>query len=117
MNIGPDVAQGSALIAAVNWAQDIFLGQVGTAIAVLAIAGIGFCMLQGWYSVRDGARIVLGCFILLGSAFIARGLAGIAVTDGFAPEIAQPIPPAPAYSSPPQQDSRSNPFDPYAGRP
>lgn len=116
-NTGLASAQGSALAAAVDWVQDVFLGQVGTALAVLAVAAIGFRMLQGSYPLRDGVRVVLGCFILFGSAVIARGMMGITAEPGSVAEVAPRSLPAPVYATPSQQDSSSNPFDPYTGHP
>lgn len=47
---------GSAL----GWIQGTFLGTFATAVAVLAIASIGFLMLSGRVDVRRSARVVLG---------------------------------------------------------
>jgi len=51
---------------------------LGTSIAVLAVAGIGFAMRQGRLSLRGGVKVVLGRFILFGAPAIANGLAGMA---------------------------------------
>ena len=111
----------SALPAAVQWIEGVLLGQVGTVIAVLAIAGVGFAMLQGRIALRHGMRVVLGCFILFGAPLIAQGLAGLARgTAGPPPTIElsapiqqMPTAPQPVLPQPPPQGS--NPFDPYAG--
>lgn len=61
----------SALLDSVSWIRDLLTGTLAISIAVLAIAWLGFVTLQGRLMWRDGARIVLGCFILFGSSAIA----------------------------------------------
>lgn len=103
--------QTLALPSAVQWIEAVLLGQVGTMIAVLAIAGVGFAMLQGRIALRQGIRVVLGCFILFGAPLIAQGLAGMARGANDPPPVAIAAPPAPiAIPTPPPP----NP-DPYAG--
>lgn len=62
------------LISAVNWLQGTLLGTVATVIAVIAIASVGFLMLTGRIDWRRGAIVVLGCFIVFGSASIVAGI-------------------------------------------
>lgn len=103
--------QGNTLAAATGWLEGLVLGQVGTALAVLAVAGIGLAMLQGRLAARQGVRVILGCFILFGAPSIARGLLDLARWNT-APALIQvaPPPPSAALPSPPPP----NP-DPYAG--
>jgi type IV secretion system protein VirB2 len=57
------------------------LGNVATAVAVIAVAMVGFMMLTGRMNWRFGATVILGCFILFGAASIVAGIqstAGIA---------------------------------------
>jgi type IV secretion system protein VirB2 len=67
--------QGSEPIAnAVDWIQGTLLGNVATAVAVIAVAMVGFMMLNGRINWRMGATVVLGCFILFGAATIVAGI-------------------------------------------
>lgn len=98
----------SPLVAAANWLAALLTGSLGSTIAVLAIAWAGLSMLQGRLAVREGARIVIGCFILFGAPLIAQGL--MATIQGERRAEPQPVaaPPVAVPASPPQ-------FDPYAG--
>ena len=67
--------QGSGpILAAVEWLQGTLLGNVATAAAVIAVAFIGFMMLTGRMNWRYGATVIIGCFILFGSASIVSGI-------------------------------------------
>jgi type IV secretion system protein VirB2 len=67
--------QGSgAIVGAVNWLQGTLLGTVATAVAVIAVASVGFLMLTGRMNWRYGATVILGCFILFGAASIVGGI-------------------------------------------
>ena len=67
--------QGSgALLGAVNWLQGTLLGNVATAVAVVAVAAVGFMMLTGRMNWRYGATVVVGLFILFGAASIVAGI-------------------------------------------
>ncbi len=96
---------------AVQWIVDLLVGPIGTSMAVIAVAWVGFSLLEGRLSVRRGATVVLGCFILFGAPTIARELLGLAGRDGG--QIAAPdLPPAaPLQSQPPLPPQP----DPYAG--
>ena len=109
-----ETSQTGALPAAVDWVQGVLLGSAGTAIAVLAVAGVGAALLQGRLAPRDGLRVVLGCFILFGAPAITQGLMRLA-QDTSSTAVAVPVT-VPLMPPPPQLPSpRSNPFDPYAG--
>lgn len=111
MNYSGGTGQSSALADAVGWVVSLLTGTVGNIAATLAIAGIGFAMLQGRVSVRDGARVVVGCFVLFGAPVIARELLDLARWDAKpAPLVIQPSPAPIAVPSPPAQNR-----DPYAG--
>lgn len=104
--------QGCVLISALGWFQDLLLESVGSVLAVIAIAGLGFAMLQGRLSPRKGIKVVLGCFILFGAPALAKGLADLAhfsTTPSIRSIEMTPAPPATAPSPP-----APNP-DPYAG--
>lgn len=71
--------QGSGpILAALIWLQGTLLGNLATAAAVIAVAMVGFLMLSGRMNWRFGATVVLGCFILFGSAAIVSGIQGAA---------------------------------------
>ena len=100
-------------MAALSWAQGTLLGTAATAVAVIAIASIGFLMLAGRIDLRHGVRMVLGCFILFGASAIAAGIqAGLARTLEAPPPVArEPVAiPEPTLPTPPPAIA-----DPYAG--
>ena len=67
--------QGSGpIVAALAWLQGTLLGNVATAVAVMAVAAVGFMMLTGRLPVRRGMVAILGCFILFGAASIVAGI-------------------------------------------
>ena len=67
--------QGSGpVVAALAWLQGTLLGNVATAVAVMAVAAVGFMMLTGRMNWRFGATVIVGCFILFGSAAIVSGI-------------------------------------------
>lgn len=67
--------QGSGpIVAALGWLQGTLLGNVATAVAVMAVAAVGFLMLTGRMNWRFGATVIIGCFILFGAASIVGGI-------------------------------------------
>ena len=108
---GADYTAGSgAVVSAVDWIAAVLTGPVGTSIAVLAIAAVGFALLRGRLPVMRGVTVVLGCFVLFGAHAIAVALMALAGR-----EAGQAYPPAPpaAASAPPA--TRPPAYDPYAG--
>lgn len=104
-------SDGSTLVEAANWAASLLTGRVGTIVAILAVATVGFAMLLGRVSVRDGARVVIGCFVLFGAPAIARDLLGLARWNGDSVAVeVEASPPPIAVPSPPPPNR-----DPYAG--
>ena len=94
---------------AANWVAALLTGSIAVSIAVLAVAVIGFLLLQGRLPYMLAARVVLGCFVLFGAA--GFGAALVDLGGGAA------VPPAPAAEAP-----RYAPVapvavssDPYAG--
>jgi len=69
-----DPAGSGPIIAALSWVQGTLLGNVATAVAVIAVAMVGFMMLTGRINWRMGATVVLGCFILFGATTIVGGI-------------------------------------------
>ena len=67
-------AGSGPLVAAVGWLQGTLLGNVATAVAVMAVAAVGFMMLTGRMNWRFGATVIIGCFILFGAASIVAGI-------------------------------------------
>lgn len=67
--------QGSGpIVAALGWMQGTLLGNVATAVAVMAVAAVGFMMLTGRMNWRFGGAVILGCFILFGAGSIVSGI-------------------------------------------
>lgn len=100
-----------SMSAAVNWLATLMLGSIGTAVAILAVAGLGIAMLLGRLPARRGGQMAIGCFILFSSHALASGLWNIGHS-----QIDEPIQPAnieaPAYVA---QTPPPTPYDPYAG--
>lgn len=65
-----------SILAALAWLQGTLLGSIAIGLCVIAVAWVGFLMLQGRLPVREGARVIVGCFILLGAPVIASGFLG-----------------------------------------
>ena len=70
----PDPAGSGAIGGAVEGLQGTRLGNVATAIAVMAVAAVGFMMLTGRINWRYGATVVMGLFIVFGAASIVAGI-------------------------------------------
>lgn len=98
------------LAAALNWIEGILLGSVGTTLAILSVAFVGFALLQGRLAVRDGVRVVLGCFVLFGAPLIGVSLRDLTGGEGRSPAASQLR--APPAQPPPLPRST---YDPYAG--
>jgi type IV secretion system protein VirB2 len=71
---GADPQGSGPIVSALQWLQGTLLGNVATAVAVIAVAMVGFMMLTGRMNWRFGATVVIGCFILFGSAAIVSGI-------------------------------------------
>ncbi|GLK45535.1 MULTISPECIES: TrbC/VirB2 family protein [Novosphingobium] len=102
---------GGALVGAIGWIAEIMTGPLATIVATLAVATLGLALLQGRLSMRHGAQVILGCFILFGAPFIAMELVRVAPHGIRAQAVFsasnQQMPDIPAVPQP-------NP-DPYAG--
>lgn len=104
------VADG-AIVSASGWIAGIMTGPLATIVATLAVAALGFAMLQGRLSMKDGTRVILGCFILFGAPYIAMELVPAAQQGARA----QSVYSAPSQQIPDVPDApQANP-DPYAG--
>jgi type IV secretion system protein VirB2 len=71
---GTDPAGSGPIVAALGWLQGTLLGNVATAVAVMAVAAVGFMMLTGRLNWRFGATVIIGVFILFGAASIVAGI-------------------------------------------
>ena len=71
-------AGSGPIVAALAWLQNTLLGNVATAVAVMAVAAVGFMMLTGRLNWRFGATVIIGVFILFGAASIVAGIQGAA---------------------------------------
>lgn len=67
--------QGSGpVVNALAWLQGTLLGSVATAVAVMAVAAVGFMMLTGRINWRFGATVIIGVFILFGATTMVAGI-------------------------------------------
>lgn len=70
--------QGSGpIVSALQWLQGTLMGNVATAIAVMAVAAVGFMMLTGRLNWRMGATVIIGCFVLFGAGAIVSGIQAV----------------------------------------
>ena len=97
----------NAIAAAVNWIQAVMLGTVATTVAVIAVASVGFLMLNGRIHYRRAGEVILGCFILFGASSMAQG---IATFLGSSPKGAEAT-----AAPPPVYPVTNTQYDPYAG--
>lgn len=74
-----DPAGSGPIVAALGWIQGTLLGNVATAVAVMAVAAVGFMMLTGRMNWRFGATVIVGCFVLFGAGAIVSGIQSAAV--------------------------------------
>jgi type IV secretion system protein VirB2 len=73
-----DPAGSGPLLGAATWLQGTLLGNVATAVAVVAVAAVGM-MLTGRMNWRYGATVVVGLFVLFGAGSIVAGIRTAAV--------------------------------------
>ena len=73
-----DPAGSNVILNAVTWLQGTLLGNVATALAVIAVGATGLMMLTGRIDWRRGATVILGCFIVFGAAAIVAGIRSVA---------------------------------------
>jgi len=100
----------SSLSDSVDWIESLLLGEVAIALSVIAVAMIGFIMLTGRMPFREGGRMALGIFILLGAPAIAAAFhSAWEDNEAPAPIASATVPPEPVRDLPPAS------YDPYAG--
>jgi len=73
-----DPAGSNVILTAVTWLQGTLLGNVATALAVIAVGATGLMMLTGRIDWRRGATVILGCFIVFGAVSIVAGIRSVA---------------------------------------
>ena len=76
---GSDPQGSGPILAALTLLQGTLLGNAATAVAVIAVAMVGFMMLTGRVNWKFGATVIIGCFILFGSAAIVSGIQAVAM--------------------------------------
>ena len=77
-----DPAGSNVILTAVSWLQGTLLGNVATALAVIAVGATGLLMLTGRIDWRRGATVILGCFIVFGAAAIVAGIRSVSAGAG-----------------------------------
>jgi type IV secretion system protein VirB2 len=77
-SVSLDPAGSNVILNAVNWLEGTLLGNVATALAVIAVGATGLMMLTGRIDWRRGATVVVGCFIVFGAAAIVAGIRQVA---------------------------------------
>lgn len=82
-----------SITSTLSWIERTLLGTVATAVAIVAIASVGFLMLTGRIDVRRAVQVILGCFIISGASTIARGIES-AIFDSNRGDFDQPQQPA-----------------------
>lgn len=105
----PAITYGSesTLAGSIEWINGLLLGSLAAGLCVLAVAFVGLLMLGGRLPVRQGLRVILGCFILLGAPIIAAEISG-------AWQQASPPPPDPvAVTEEPRADLPPADYNPY----
>jgi type IV secretion system protein VirB2 len=77
-----DPPGSNVILTAVTWLQGTLLGNVATALAVIAVGATGLMMLTGRIDWRRGATVILGCFIVFGAAAIVAGIRSVSAGAG-----------------------------------
>ena len=84
-----------ALSTAITTLLALLTGSLATALATIAVAGLGLALLAGRVMWHRAARVVLGCALVFGAGGIAGGLLGLAPAAG-TPDMSADIQPPPA---------------------
>lgn len=106
-------AGGAApMLESVRWIESVMLGEIALGVCLIAVAFIGALMLTGRLPLHESARIVVGCFVLLGAPVIAAGFVG---GGGGVIEASSLPPPVIVQNNNPRPDLPPANFDPYAG--
>ena len=97
---------------AIEWITSTMLGSIALGLCTIAVAVVGLMMLEGRLPIRQGVRVIVGCFVIFGAPVIAAGLMGAWQSERVAPPPLVAIGPDPttAREEPPPAN-----YDPYAG--
>jgi type IV secretion system protein VirB2 len=87
-----DPPAGPVLAEAGGWITGTLFGDLAASLCVIAVAFVGILLMMGRLAVRDGLRVVLGCFVLLGAPIIATGLRDAARGAVTVSPTTQPLP-------------------------
>lgn len=114
MSVAPslfDAPLSPVLQAGSDWIGGTLFGSLAVGLCVIAVAIVGLMLMSGRTAVREGARVVLGCFVLLGAPVIAAELRGFAAEAEPSPTVEASTTRAslPTPVLPPSN------YDPYAG--
>lgn len=102
---------GSVVGSSIEWINGLLLGSLAFGFCAIAVAVVGLMMFGGRLPVRQGLRVILGCFILLGAPVIAAGFMGVWQEGQTpAPESLSLV----EYAGPRVDPPPTN-YDPYAG--
>ncbi|QDH34043.1 TrbC/VirB2 family protein [Porphyrobacter sp. YT40] len=71
---------GAPMVESARWIESVMLGEIALGVCIIAVAFIGALMLTGRLPLREGAQIVVGCFVLLGAPVIAAGMLEFAIS-------------------------------------
>lgn len=100
----------ASVASSLDWINGVLLGSLAVGLCVLAVAFIGALMLTGRLPLREGLRVVIGCFVLLGAPVIAAGFLWAGE------DTSEPLPPLPVESEvAPRGDLPPANYDPYSG--
>lgn len=69
-----EASGGTPMVESARWIEGVMQSEIALGVCVIAVAFIGTLMLSGRLPLREGARVVVGCFVLLGAPVIANGL-------------------------------------------
>lgn len=107
-----EVGGGTPMVESALWIEGAMLGEIALGVCGLAVAFIGALMLTGRLPLREGARIVVGCFVLLCAPTIALGFVDGAGQTTNSKSMSRPVFPT---SEKPQVNLAPVTIDPYAG--
>lgn len=96
------------IVTALQWIENALLGTLASVSAIIAVAGLGFLMLQGYLPRRRAVNVVIGCFLLFGANIIARSLVIIVNRDTPRLAPADPLSPSLPEADPPSMDDNAN---------
>jgi len=106
-----DASGRGVLGSASDWITGTLFGSVAVSLCVIAVAIVALMLMSGRLQIREGVRVAVGCFVLLGAPVIAAGLRS-AANEAAPVGVTQFVVPVPAAVPPRLPPSN---YDPYAG--